>query len=227
MCLYIIMLSLKHLTSSSNESMLYILSNYKDHIRETKANTNTDFLNYLYTLLKDVPTLIQGIKSNYVVSTSTTLNEDDLRPSKFMTQETVNHIRLGVDYAYVCKLQYQKYVFNITFECATRINIDEILKFVKIVLCVCCRHLDKSSTEVFDIKIVLSDLLKKLPESETDTIGPNHVNSGYTEITESHKRVMIYREEEWIGGMFPRGFSPGGKAERCITDDKEQNVSSV
>ena len=26
----------------------------------------------------------------------------------------------------------------------------------------------------------------------------------------------IYRGEEWIGGMFPRGFSPGGKAERCV-----------
>ena len=34
----------------------------------------------------------------------------------------------------------------------------------------------------------------------------------------------LYREEEWIGGMFPKGFSPGGKAQRCIIDDKEQNV---
>ena len=25
----------------------------------------------------------------------------------------------------------------------------------------------------------------------------------------------MYRDEEWIGGLFPRGWSPGGKAERC------------
>lgn len=35
----------------------------------------------------------------------------------------------------------------------------------------------------------------------------------------------LYREEEWIGGMFPNGFSPGGKSERCINkNNKEQNV---
>ena len=28
----------------------------------------------------------------------------------------------------------------------------------------------------------------------------------------------IYRGEEWIGGMFPKGYSPGGKAMRCVTD---------
>jgi hypothetical protein len=26
----------------------------------------------------------------------------------------------------------------------------------------------------------------------------------------------IYRGENWIGGLFPPGWSPGGKAERCI-----------
>jgi len=26
----------------------------------------------------------------------------------------------------------------------------------------------------------------------------------------------MYRGEDWIGGLFPKGFSPGGKAERCI-----------
>ena len=28
----------------------------------------------------------------------------------------------------------------------------------------------------------------------------------------------IYRGEEWIGGMFPLGFSPGGKAIRCFSN---------
>jgi len=28
----------------------------------------------------------------------------------------------------------------------------------------------------------------------------------------------LYREEEWIGGLFPRGYSPGGKAQRCVAN---------
>ena len=27
-----------------------------------------------------------------------------------------------------------------------------------------------------------------------------------------------YRGEKWIGGLFPTGWSPGGKAQRCVTN---------
>ena len=34
-----------------------------------------------------------------------------------------------------------------------------------------------------------------------------------------------YREEEWIGGLFPPGFSPGGKAQRCIANSPTIYIS--
>jgi hypothetical protein len=34
----------------------------------------------------------------------------------------------------------------------------------------------------------------------------------------------MYRGEEWIGGLFPLGWSPGGKAERCVVNDEENNI---
>ena len=34
-----------------------------------------------------------------------------------------------------------------------------------------------------------------------------------------------YRGEDWIGGLFPRGFSPGGKAQRCIADGLTMYIS--
>jgi len=30
----------------------------------------------------------------------------------------------------------------------------------------------------------------------------------------------LYRGEDWIGGLFPSGWSPGGKAERCVINDE-------
>tara|TARA_R110002072_G_C7930586_1_gene531672 strand:- start:588 stop:1859 length:1272 start_codon:yes stop_codon:yes gene_type:complete len=30
----------------------------------------------------------------------------------------------------------------------------------------------------------------------------------------------VYRGETWIGGMFPNGWSPGGKADRCVINDE-------
>ena len=37
----------------------------------------------------------------------------------------------------------------------------------------------------------------------------------------------MYRGEEWIGGMFPNGWSPGGKAERCIGNNPLVYISIV
>ena len=37
----------------------------------------------------------------------------------------------------------------------------------------------------------------------------------------------MYRSEEWIGGMFPNGWSPGGKAQRCISDNPLVYISIV
>lgn len=34
----------------------------------------------------------------------------------------------------------------------------------------------------------------------------------------------LYRGEQWIGGLFPPGFSPGGKAQRCI---HKENYSTI
>ena len=37
----------------------------------------------------------------------------------------------------------------------------------------------------------------------------------------------MYRGEEWIGGMFPNGWSPGGKAERCVGNNPVVYISIV
>ena len=37
----------------------------------------------------------------------------------------------------------------------------------------------------------------------------------------------IYRGEEWIGGLFPNGWSPGGKAERCVGNNPLIYISIV
>lgn len=34
----------------------------------------------------------------------------------------------------------------------------------------------------------------------------------------------LYRGEEWIGGLFPMGYSPGGKAIRCISNNNEPTI---
>jgi hypothetical protein len=38
----------------------------------------------------------------------------------------------------------------------------------------------------------------------------------------SNLTVEAYRGEKWIGGMFPSGWSPGGKARLCVCDGTEQ-----
>ena len=50
----------------------------------------------------------------------------------------------------------------------------------------------------------------------------NYGNIYYSKsINLTHKGINnlvkeLYREEKWIGGLFPKGWSPGGKAQRCV-----------
>ena len=46
-------------------------------------------------------------------------------------------------------------------------------------------------------------------------LNPNGINNLIKE---------MYRGEEWIGGMFPQGFSPGGKAQRCISEQPSPTI---
>ena len=34
----------------------------------------------------------------------------------------------------------------------------------------------------------------------------------------------LYRGEYWIGGLFPSGWSPGGKAQRCVINDEKNSI---
>ena len=34
----------------------------------------------------------------------------------------------------------------------------------------------------------------------------------------------LYRGEDWIGGLFPSGWSPGGKAQRCVINDETNPI---
>lgn len=57
---------------------------------------------------------------------------------------------------------------------------------------------DDSINETLNIVIYLTKERKVMPESESEILSSNHINSALTYICQKHGDIMIYREEEWF-----------------------------
>jgi hypothetical protein len=71
---------------------------------------------------------------------------------------------------------------------------------------------DNSSTcsRTLDITLFLVDVPKELPIMGSETIGPEHVNSGYTYTCKENNEIVIYREEEWLKVLIHESFHAYG-----------------
>lgn len=67
-----------------------------------------------------------------------------------------------------------------------------------------------SCSRILEITLFLVDVPKELPGIGSDTIGPEHVNSGYTYTCKEHNEIVIYREEEWLKVLIHESFHAYG-----------------
>jgi hypothetical protein len=190
---------INHLDVDSNRALHYLMNNYKNEIRKTTPNTNEKIIDFIYELIEQTPMLVQGISHNVSLTTDITevLSSSFLTSSKFMTDHVVMYIRDNIEFSYKCVLKFMNFTFYINFNAMQQIDIKPYIAFVKVVLVICCKHIASTNPQEYFFDIFLTDLKKKLPENKMEEIGPDHVNSGFTELSENMKKVVIYRSEEW------------------------------
>ena len=79
----------------------------------------------------------------------------------------------------------------------TQIDLKPYIDFVKVVIVMCCKHMPNIDKQEFTFDIYLTDLKKSLPNETMGEIGPDHINSGFTMISDVMSNVVIFRSEEW------------------------------
>ena len=190
---------INQLDNDTNEILHFLLNNYKSEIRKTSPNTNEKIVEFMYNLLEQTPLLVQGITHESMLTTDLTevLSSHFLSNSKFMSERVVSYIRENIEFSYKCVLRYKNLKFFINFHTMEHIELKHYIDFIKVVLVMCCKHMPKNDKQEFHFDIYLTDLKKRLPDGTMDEIGPDHVNSGFTMISETMNNVVIYRSEEW------------------------------
>jgi hypothetical protein len=202
-----------------NINTLFFINLYKSHIitfnncKEDDKNNIDEFLNVFNKLIENM--LINGYNSNYPIpmyNNNITNGAHRLMISYYynINPSFINtNIKENIEYNYRFFL-YRKN--NIPLD---SIYSDTIaLEFIK--------HNENIRSMILYPILFQTNNLNNLNNLETlikqygyiyydksINLNKNGINNLIKE---------IYRGEEWIGGMFPSGFSPGGKALRCIAN---------
>ena len=90
-------------------------------------------------------------------------------------------------------------------------------------LSVCAKYAKARCGRMQDVYIYMGNHKKRFPKSNIISIGPKHVNSGFSSICQNTNEIIIYRQEEWFKVFIHEsfhsfGFEPNESSERILSD---------
>ena len=207
------------ITDKSNENILYILKNYKKHIKLEKKNKN-DYKNIkkIYDLLYETISISDKLKIKINETNNIELLQLDfnnLHKGKFFPDEIYYYIKEYINYKLSYKIKINNIEINVDFYFLIRDNYDLIFyknyieKYIKIIknwLFICKLYTTNENLHILNLKIFLTPFIKKLPDNYNDNnlnkklLSSFHVNTGYTAHFKDQnvKNIVIFRKEEWF-----------------------------
>lgn len=168
------------LTTKSNSNINYIFKNYP-HLLDDKIK-DPYFIQLLYTLIhKSIKPL------DY------TLTTEDIIPfiekNHFLPENIRQYINETSFTLYTIQFKIKGNVINVKMH-ANKININKYIYFIQLILNMCIHESGQTNT-IHNITFYLTPFEKNEP---TQSIDPEHVNSGFHKTSE----IVIFRKEEWF-----------------------------
>jgi len=171
---------IKKLTTVSNQNINNIFENYPDLLDHT---INKGFIKTIYHLIKKY----HFKKEDYELTTETPkVSSTYMAPtiSKFITTNSFH--------TYKMKFTMYNTIINLTIYSIHKIDVQNYLFFIKLVLHICLQSASKKHTEL-NFKLIFTDIGKTCP---TIPVEPAHINSGQSDPNKNE--IMIFRKEEWF-----------------------------
>ena len=136
----------------------------------------------------------QKIHHEYIL---TDLKKIKHKTSHFFDNHIRNHIIHNLHYQYDITFEYKNIEFFIHIAFTENLNIQEYLKYIKWVICLCLLNVENEKKETMNITLYLTSLEKKSSTPFENKITPIHINSGFTS-TFGNLDICIFRKEEWL-----------------------------
>ena len=136
----------------------------------------------------------QKIHHEYIL---TDLKKIKHKATRFFDNKIRNYIIHNLHYQYDISFQYKNIDFFIHIAFSEKLNIQEYLKYIKWVICLCLLNVENEKKETMNITLYLTSLKKNTSIPFENKITPIHINSGFTS-TFGNLDICIFRKEEWL-----------------------------
>ena len=113
---------------------------------------------------------------------------------------------------------------NIHFTLFDESAIEKYIQHVRMMymwLSICAKYAMKYCTNTLDVYVYPTPFTKNLPESTTTTLGPENVNTAFTQACAPKGQLIIFREEEWFKVFIHETFHTYG------LDFSQSDISSM
>ena len=113
---------------------------------------------------------------------------------------------------------------NIHFTLFDEIDLEKYIQHVRLMytwLSICAKYATKYCTNTLNIYVYPTPFNKNLPENTTTTLGPENVNTAFTQACAPIGQLIIFREEEWFKVFIHETFHTYG------LDFSQSNISAL
>lgn len=195
------------MTTKKNKSNKMLISN---EMNDEIINILKKYLNKMDVSFKDeelcnkiYDKLTKSLKESEKIVHEYTLEDmrvrrNSLKPIKFMPEEIINVIKTELHYQYCFIFSHKKVKFNVIIYFDGKMNIQQYIKYIKWIVCLCLHNIDNENEDFMNIHLYMTSLKKSIPSNFPNCILPIHINSGYTSYPNNGMHICIFRKEEWI-----------------------------
>jgi len=175
-----------------NDDIMNLLKEHLDNM--TNPYDDKKMSKRIFDCLKDSFKESQSIHHDYTLTDAKPIKH---KAGPFFDNKIRNHIVDTLHYQYNITFEYKNVEFYIHIVFSEKISIQEYLKYIKWVICLCLLNVENEKKEIMTITLYLTSLEKGISSQFENKIIPIHINSGFTKTFENID-ICIFRKEEWL-----------------------------
>ena len=157
--------------------------------------SNKNISKFIYENIKYSINEINTINHDYILKDSVFNNS--IKETYYFDKKIINNIYKNLHYVYNITFFYKNINFYVNIYFKNKINIDEYIKYIKLIICICLKNKIIENKDIFIFDLYLTDEKKHFSYKFPNCIESYNINSGYSTFGEN-MYICIYRKEEWI-----------------------------
>tara|TARA_Y100000389_G_scaffold195508_1_gene227006 strand:- start:191 stop:1354 length:1164 start_codon:yes stop_codon:yes gene_type:complete len=182
-----------NISNSMDEELINVIKTFIDDMNIKISNKNIS--KFIYENINKSISEINNINHDYILKDS--IFNNSISETYYFDKRIINNIYKNLHYVYNVTFFYKNINFYVNIYFKEKINIDEYIKYIKLIICICLRNIAIKEKDIFIFDLYLTDEKKHFAYKFPNCIESYNINSGYSRFSDN-MYICIYRKEEWI-----------------------------